>query len=152
MAKSPLQSTAVHPAPSRVVRTHAGTLPPVPTDVSTQRIRNGKNEPEISFDCGAILSERYELQTLLGTGAYGDVYTAWDQKRGGTVAIKVLRNAQANALMQFKQEFRGLFELQHPNLVRVFTLRRDGDFWFIVMEYIDGSPITAAAPIARGKS
>lgn len=152
MAKRPLQSTAVHPAPSRVVRTHAGTLPPVPTDVSTQRIRNGKNEPEISLDCGAILSERYELQTLLGTGAYGDVYTAWDQKRGGTVAIKVLRNAQANALMQFKQEFRGLFELKHPNLVRVFKLGRDGDFWFIVMEYIDGSPITAAAPIARGKS
>lgn len=96
-----------------------------------------------------ILASRYHLQTRLGTGAYGDVYTAWDEQRACIVAIKVLRNAHANALMQFKHEFRGLFELNHPNLIRVFKLGRDGELWFIVMEYIDGHTITDASAAFR---
>lgn len=91
---------------------------------------------------GDVIASRYELRTILGVGAYGEVFAAWDRVHSRVVAIKILRNTRANVLMQFKQEFRGVFELNHPNLVRVHKLGRDGAVWFIVMELIDGVPIT----------
>lgn len=96
--------------------------------------------PEI----GATLSERYELQRVLGAGAYGQVFSAWDHVRGKLVALKVLRDARPESLLQFKQEFRALSELSHRNLVHFLKLGRSENVWYIVMEQINGAPITVS--------
>lgn len=93
---------------------------------------------------GEVLSDRYELRAILGSGSYGQVFAAWDHVRSRMIAVKVLRDARPDALLQFKQEFRALNELRHRNLVRLLKLGRNHDIWFIVMELIEGAPITVA--------
>src|SRR4051794_17945591 len=81
-------------------------------------------------------SERFSLRRLLGSGSFGVVYEAYDQKRSTRVALKVLKDA--STLLQFKNEFRALADMQHPNLVQLHELTSHDDQWFFTMELVDG--------------
>ncbi|MBL9102011.1 MAG: protein kinase [Myxococcales bacterium] len=87
---------------------------------------------------------RFELRATLGTGAFGTVFSAFDRERGHPVAIKRPHLGAADDLYRFKQEFRALADLSHPNLVTLFELFEDDGHWFFTMELIDGVPLTAA--------
>src|SRR5438067_572007 len=87
-------------------------------------------------------TERFSIQRRLGSGSFGVVYQAHDQERNTTVALKILRQTlclESNkALYRFKQEFRALTDVTHPNLVTLYELIADGEQWFFTMELIDG--------------
>ncbi len=68
----------------------------------------------------------------------GVVYEAWDREHETTVALKALRDVNAQALLRFKQEFRGLQHIGHPNLVRLGEFIEDRGQWFFTMELVDG--------------
>src|SRR5262245_31125591 len=72
----------------------------------------------------------YEIREELGRGSFGVVYRAFDKRRGHEVALKMLQQIDAPALARFKQEFRSLTELVHPNLVSLHELVSDGQVWF----------------------
>src|SRR3954454_3502190 len=82
---------------------------------------------------------RFEVLRPLGGGAGGLVYEAVDRERGQRVAIKTLHAMDAGSLLQLKAEFRALQDIEHPNLLRLDELVRDGDTWFLTMELVEGT-------------
>jgi serine/threonine protein kinase len=93
---------------------------------------------------GRILSNRYRVDNLLGKGGMAEVYKVWDQSRLADMAIKILHPHLAgdrDFLDHFRAEAKALARLQHPNIVRFYSLEQDGGIVFIVMEYVDGNTL-----------
>jgi serine/threonine protein kinase len=85
-----------------------------------------------------VTAARFEIVRRLGEGGMGVVYEALDRERGARVALKKLRNFSAEALVRFKNEFRALQDLHHPNLVHLGELISEGDDWLFTMELVEG--------------
>ncbi len=83
-------------------------------------------------------SKRFEVVARLGAGGMGVVYEAIDHEGGARVALKTIRDPQAGSLLRFKNEFRALHDLRHPNLVSLGELHEEDGAWFFTMELIDG--------------
>ena len=95
------------------------------------------------------LEARYRVEKELGRGNMGVVYLAVDQRLERWVAIKTLspsklpEDGQRDELIQrFHREARMLARISHPNLVTVFEAGHHDDEHYMVMEYIEGSPLS----------
>ncbi|NOY93778.1 MAG: serine/threonine-protein kinase PknK, partial [Deltaproteobacteria bacterium] len=93
----------------------------------------------------SALGERFEVHEVLGRGSFGDVYLATDRTRGAQVAVKRLRAPEERQVQRFKQEFRALCRLHHPNLVTLYELSVTQDEWLLLMEPVRGHSPTGAA-------
>lgn len=77
----------------------------------------------------------------LGSGGVGTVYRAQDVKRGGDVALKLLSTGGALdplAARRLAREFETLYELDHPNIVRVLDAGVYQGYPYLAMELIEG--------------
>jgi serine/threonine protein kinase/tetratricopeptide (TPR) repeat protein len=83
-------------------------------------------------------TDRYEITGTLGAGGMGVVYDALDRDRNVRVALKTLKTISPRALFRFKQEFRSLTGLEHPNLIQLHELVAVDDLWFFTMDYVPG--------------
>ncbi len=84
----------------------------------------------------------YRIDRLLGEGGMGAVYQAHDVALQRNVAIKVIHGhiaRRASLRERFLQEARVMAHLDHPGIVKVFTVSTMGDLLYIVMELIPGS-------------
>src|SRR3990172_2691948 len=68
----------------------------------------------------------------------GTVWRVLDRASGVEGALKALAPTSAEALHRFKNEFRVLQHLHHPNLIHLGELTEIGGTWFYTMERIDG--------------
>lgn len=87
----------------------------------------------------------YRLDALVGAGAMGEVYRAWDTRLRRNVAIKVLRHADPARL---EREARAAAAIAHPNIVTVFDTSVADGVAYVASELITGESLHSA--IARG--
>ncbi len=81
---------------------------------------------------------RYDVLRWIGEGGMGTVYLARDLKLDRRVALKVLLGGEPDALTRFKQEFRALADISHPNLIVLHELLCDEGTWLFTMDYVEG--------------
>lgn len=95
-----------------------------------------------------ILDDRYRIERVIGTGAFGRVYLGFDTRLRRNVAIKELLAARDTTdhatyrqyVERFDREARAAAILQHPNIVTVYELAVDRDETiYLLMEYVDGT-------------
>jgi eukaryotic-like serine/threonine-protein kinase len=93
-----------------------------------------------------VLSGRYELVHLNARGGMAEVYRAHDRLLDRPVAVKVLfseLSVDRTFVERFRREAQNAANLSHPNIVPVFDWGEDGGTYFIVMEFIDGRPLSS---------
>ena len=84
----------------------------------------------------------YSLLRQLGTGGMGVVYLAEDSRLGRRVALKSLTMAGAEARNRLLHEARSAGSLNHRNIATVYDVLDTGDEAHIVMEYVEGEPLS----------
>jgi len=97
---------------------------------------------------------RYRLVAELGRGAMGVVYRAEDPLLNRTVAVKsiILMDdpaVRADYEARFFQEAKAAGGLNHPNLVTIHDVGREGDVAYMAMELLEGTDLRAL--MARGR-
>ena len=81
----------------------------------------------------------FELQEQLGVGAFGAVFRAYDKELDRTVAIKIPRKGQLDdtETEKFVREARAAAQLNHPNVVSIHEVGREGETLYIVSDFVE---------------
>lgn len=102
---------------------------------------------------GKILGNRYEIIEKIGNGGMATVYKATDKVLKRYVAVKILRDeftTDEEFIKRFEIEAQSAARLSHPNIVSIYDVGVDGNFYYIVMELIQGKTLKEIVIEERG--
>ena len=88
---------------------------------------------------------KYQITDVLGEGAMGVVYRAYDPVLDRYLAVKVMSAVIASDTMlreRFMREARAAGSLQHPNVVTIYDFGDAGEHLYIAMEFIEGADLS----------
>src|SRR6266404_6111498 len=91
----------------------------------------------------------YQFLEKLGAGGMGEIYKAQDTRLNRFVAIKVLPTGSSGdpeRRRRFIQEAQAASALNHPNIITMHDILSEGDFQFMVMEYVAGKTLVDLIP------
>lgn len=103
----------------------------------------------VAADAGQRVLGDFRLLDELGRGGMGVVYRARQRSLDREVALKVLPShitLDVDAVARFRREATLAARLEHPNIVAIHSVGRDGDTHFFAMELIDGAPLQRLDP------
>lgn len=84
---------------------------------------------------------RFVVVEKIGAGGMGVVYRAFDPELERIVALEVLDRVLRSDATRIQKEARALARLNHPNVVAVYEIGRDGAETFLAMEHVDGGSL-----------
>jgi TonB family protein len=168
------------PRSVRDLLVRCSTSPPAITNVRASPAANlstpaGEHEPRTtlirgmsgSIGPGSVLGGRYRLVREIGRGGMGVVYLADGLVDLQRFAVKVLNPEfleHRDAIRALREEARKCLAMRHPNIVGVYPLEREGEQYYLPMEYLEGKtvrelldqdfargiPLDQAWPIVKG--
>lgn len=96
---------------------------------------------------------RYRVVARLGRGGMAEVYKAYQPGLDRYVGIKVLHSHlvdDQDFIGRFEREALAIGKLRHPNIVQALDFDREGEMYFMAMEYIDGPTLKDEIKARRG--
>ncbi|MGZ3675012.1 MAG: protein kinase domain-containing protein [Ktedonobacterales bacterium] len=90
---------------------------------------------------GTVLTKRYRIEALIGSGGYASVYRATDLTFGYERAIKEVSDPDQGVRTQFRLEAELLINSKHPNIPHGYHLIEDMGRLFLVMDYVRGKDL-----------
>lgn len=87
-----------------------------------------------------IICNRYKILDHLGTGGMATVWLGYDTILDRQVAIKTFK-IDANdedAVKRFNREAKAVTSLSHPNIVSIYDVENEGEFYYLILEYVKG--------------
>ena len=101
-----------------------------------------ENAPDL---IGRVFGERYRVESVIGRGGMGWVFSGTHLVMQQTVALKVMRKdlcRNMSAVRRFLQEARACSQLRHHNTIKVYDFGYSDDGYpYLTMEYLEGSPL-----------
>jgi hypothetical protein len=89
---------------------------------------------------GALVLDRYRLQARLGSGAFGVVWLAWDERLEREVAVKAIHGEQVGS-GRATREARAAARLSHPAIVTLYEAGAEDGTTYLVSELVRGGTL-----------
>lgn len=94
---------------------------------------------------GQNIDNHYYIEELIGRGGMADVYRAYDTRLDRAVAIKImhktLEEVDPSFAVRFEREAKSSARLSSPNIVDIYDYGKHGDYYYIVMELLEGKDL-----------
>jgi eukaryotic-like serine/threonine-protein kinase len=94
----------------------------------------------------------YEILSLIGAGGMGEIYLAHDVRLDRRIALKFLPEQFTNdpaQVRRFEREARAASALNHPNIITIYEVGKEGNTHFIATEFIEGRTLREVMTKAR---
>jgi eukaryotic-like serine/threonine-protein kinase len=118
-----------------------GVVEPVAPTMHAQVDSSEHSGEPVRLKAGAVVSDRFVIERLAGSGGMGTVYRALDRLSGAPVALKVLTRWGEHE-QRFAQEARMLAELNHPAIVRYVAHGETAHGQpYLAMQWLDGEDL-----------
>lgn len=137
------QSSQKAPSPDSIHRTSQSKNPKKFT-LSGQREIPVPSPPQTSsrrLEIGSVIEGDIALIRLIGQGGMGAVFSGYQYSLKRKVAVKVISPGASDKeeiLTRFSREARITAELNHPNIVKIYSSGIHKDHPYLVMEFIEG--------------
>ena len=89
----------------------------------------------MTFTSGDTINNRFKLLQQIGRGSFGEVWLAEDIILGIRLAVKIYIALDSRGLEEFKNEFKNVRHLNHPNLLRPDYYDHSENSPYLVMTY-----------------
>jgi serine/threonine protein kinase len=106
----------------------------------------------ISVDQLRAAFPQFDVIEIIGQGGMGTVFKVRQPKLDRLAALKLLPHSLAADpafAQRFEREAKLLAKLSHPNIVSVYDFGQAGDFFYLLMEYVDGVNLRQAMRAGR---
>jgi serine/threonine protein kinase/peroxiredoxin len=99
-------------------------------------------DPSQTLAPGRVIGQ-FRIEAILGSGTFGTVFRAWDVLLERRVALKVMRTDSTQLPGLLLTEARTAAGLNHPNVCIVYAVDTGEVAPMIIMEHVDGQPLSA---------
>ncbi|OMJ95932.1 hypothetical protein SteCoe_484 [Stentor coeruleus] len=107
-----------------------------------------KNPKKLLFQAPPLDGEKetckkdYTFETKLGDGAFGQVWKIIHNKSNKSYACKQVAKERVTSMFeQFRREVLIMYEITHPNIIKLFHHFEDDKYFYLVMEIAEGGSL-----------